>query len=159
MAMSDWFSGIALAISAAALGLEFRRWFETGPKLKLSVMADAVSFPNDDGKPKLALTVINRGSEPTMLTHMIAFVYPSRWRRFRRRPEQAGVVNNPTIPAELKANAYWIGTMIYNDDLKASREKGHLYVGVISSHSDRNYLVRVSPTRTSKVPRKAIGSV
>ncbi len=106
--ISDWFSGAALVISGAALGLEFRRWFESQPRLSLSVIGDAVEIPRGDGKPKLALTVTNLGSEPTVLTHMIVFTYKSLWKRFRRKPDLTAVVNSPQIPSELKAKHYWM---------------------------------------------------
>jgi hypothetical protein len=42
----------------------------------------------DDGRgERAALTVINRGTEPTMPTHMVVFTYPSRWRRFKDKPD------------------------------------------------------------------------
>ena len=89
MTTSDWLATIALIISAGGFALQARSWLASGPRLHLSVIADAVSIPRDagdDGTPKLALSVINRGDEPTVLTHMLAYTYKSRWHRFRRKP-------------------------------------------------------------------------
>ncbi len=155
MTTSDWIAALALLVSGAALGLEVRRWFETKPRLRLSVMGDAIQFPADDREPKLALNVINRGSSPTTLTHMVTFVYPSRWKRWRNKPTFAAVVNSPTIPFELGANKSWTGLMVYSPETSKARADGTLYVGVIASHTDRYSLQRVPPEK-SNVPKKTI---
>jgi hypothetical protein len=115
-------------------------------------MADAMSFPTDDKKPKLALIVINRGDTPTVLTHMIAYIYASRWGRWRGRKAQTALVNSPNIPGELGINRTWQGLMIYDQDTTEARAKGLLYVGVISSHSNREFLIRVPLKKTMTLP-------
>jgi hypothetical protein len=156
MTASDWIAIIALVIATGALALEIRRWFEGRPRLYLSVMGDAITFPHDDGRPKLALSVIKRGAVPTMLTHMVAFTYRSRWDRLRAKPDVAGIINSDRIPADLGVNKTWFGTMYYDDRTTSSREKGLLYVGVIASHRRGEVLVRVPPKR--EVPDKKIDS-
>jgi len=130
----------------------------SGPRLHLSVMADALSFPDDGKGVRAALTVINRGDEPTMLTHMVGFVFPSWWRKYRNNPEYAGIVNSPTIPHKLDINATWIGMMMYEKTLTAARQKGHLYVGVIASHSNATFLIRVPPPKKDDIPKDKIAS-
>ena len=156
MTVSDWIAVIALIVSSGALALEVRRWFENRPRLYLSVMGDAITFPEDDGQPKLALSVINRGTLPTTLTHMVAFSYPSLWRRFWRKPKVTGLVNSDHIPAELGVNKTWLGTMIYDDALAAARAKGLLYFGVVASHTRGEFLIRVP--RKRELPDKEIAS-
>lgn len=157
MEASDWIAIIALIVSSGALFLEVRRWFEEKPRLKLSVMRDAIEFPDDDGKPKLALTVVNRGNMPTTLTHMVAFLYKSRWHKWRRKSYRAGLVNSTRIPAELGVNKNWIGMMLYEEDMLEGRNRGELYVGVIAAHSDREFLVHV-PAKEKTVPKRKIKS-
>lgn len=153
MSVTDWLAIIAIVISSGALFLEIRRWFESKPHLDLTVMRDAISFPYDDGKPKLALTVINRGGTPTTLTHAVGFLFASRWQKLRRKPYQAWLVNSPKIPAELGVNKTWIDTMLYNDETLEGRAKGHLYVGVIAAHRNREFLIRV-PAKGPNVPKE-----
>ena len=156
MGTSDWIALVALIIASGAFALELRRWFESGPSLSLSVMSDAVSFPADDGRPKLALNVINRGNVPTTLTHMVAFVYKSRWHKLRRKAEMEGLVTSTAIPAEVGVNKMWLGLMIYNETTTKAREAGQLYVGVIASHASGPFLVRVSPKGKVNAPSQKI---
>jgi hypothetical protein len=158
MSTSEWIAVIALVISSGGFALQARSWLVSGPRLYLSVIADAVSFPVDDEKPKLALTVINRGDEPTMLTHMVGFIYRSRWRRFRRNPDYAGVVNSTSIPAKLEINGTWMGLMTYDRKTADGRAKGHLYVGVIASHANGEFLIRVPPKRERNIPKEKIAA-
>ena len=144
---SDWIAVLALVVASGALALEVRRWFESGPRLHLSLMADAVEFPHGDGEPKLALTVINRGGASTTLTHMVGYVYPSRWAKYRHRPAYAGLVNSSRIPSEIGINHTWMGMMNYAPKLSEARQKGQLYVGVIASHASGVFLVWVPPPR------------
>ena len=52
---------------------------------------------------------------PTMLTHMVAFMYRSRFHRWRDKPYFTAVVNSTTIPHELGVNKTWTGFMIYDE--------------------------------------------
>jgi len=151
MDLSDWFAGLALATSGAALGLELRRWFESKPRLRLSVMADAVITPGDDGKPKLVVTATNIGQYPTMITHLVVFGYETERKRKRNDPEFRAFVPDPgrnlglTLPEELQPFKQWMGIAYYDRNISAYREAGLLYVGVSVSHRDEPYLIKVSP--------------
>lgn len=158
MTTSEWASILALAISGGALALNVRSWLASGPHLHLSVIGDAIEFPRGDGKPKLALFVTNRGDEPTTLTHMVAYIYSSRWRKFRHKKDFAAIVNSPTIPFEIGINKTWSGLMLYGDKVDEARVVGSLYVGVISSHSNREFLVRVPPAQKRDIPKDSIPS-
>lgn len=149
MTATDLIAILALVIAAATFALQVKQWFDSGPKLHLSVMADAVMFPSDDGRPKLALTVTNRGNEPTQITHMIVFSYQSRWKKLQRKSDTSGIVNSPSIPHFLEAKRYWMGTMYYDDKTSAARAKGNLYVGIYATHSEREMLIRVRPKKES----------
>jgi hypothetical protein len=156
MNTSEWISTLALMISSGGFSLQARSWWLSGPRLHLSVIGEAIVVPNDGQGTRAALTVINRGTDPTMLTHMVVFTYKSRWRKLRNKPNQTGVVNSPSIPAKLDVNATWIGQMFYTDDLRKALAEGQLYVGVIASHSNKTFLVRVPPPKKSIVPKSTI---
>ncbi|ACM27992.1 hypothetical protein Arad_4248 [Rhizobium rhizogenes K84] len=152
MKVTDWAAIIALIISTAGFVLQLIRWFDEGPKLRLSVMADAIFVTNDDKRDKLVLTVINRGSAPTLITHMIAFTFDARWRKLLNKPSTTGIVNSTIqrIPSEIGVNQTFLGSMAYDDNLKKARTEGRLYVGVIASHSNKNFLIHVPPEKPEK---------
>jgi hypothetical protein len=154
MTTSEWISVIALMISSGGFALQARLWFMNGPRLHLSVIGDAIAIPDDGRGKRVALIVINRGTEPTVLTHMVGFVYGSKWKKFRKNPSRSGIVNSTNIPSRLDVNTQWMGEMLFydNQELLAARQKGNLYVGVIAAHKDRAQLIRVPPPKTSEVP-------
>jgi hypothetical protein len=149
MTVTDFIAALALVVSGASFGIQAAQWFSSGPKIKLSLIADAVEFPKTDGKPKLALTVTNRGDAPTMVTHMFAFCYETRWQRIfqKRKPKKASVVDAVNLPGELKPGHYWMGLAIYDKQTVEQRTLGQLYVGVICSHTDKYFMVHVPPAR------------
>ena len=127
---NEWISVLALVVSTGVASLQVRSWLASGPRLRLHVMADALMFPHGDNNPKLALFVTNRGDTPTTITHMVIFIYPSRWAKFRRKSKMSAVVNSPNVPAEVGVNKQWNGMMLHEKKTTEARAKGHLYVGV-----------------------------
>lgn len=156
MTTPEWLSVIALVISSGGLALQLRNWVMSKPQLHLSVMAEAMSMPDDGKGTRAALTVINRGGEPTVVTHMIAFAYDNRWKRFRNKPSMTGIVASTNIPSKLDVNSTWIGMMFYNDDVRKTMLDGKLYIGVIASHSNRHFLIRIPPPKKTKVPTNKV---
>ena len=116
-------------IASFALALEVRRWFESGPRLSLSVMGDALFFPQTDGNPRLALTVINRGTTSTTLSNMVLFGYTSRWQKWRKKPFFTAIVPQPDIPFELGANKFWLASLTYDEETIGMRRKGQRIQG------------------------------
>jgi hypothetical protein len=158
MTNSEWLSTLALVISSGGFALQARNWWMSGPRFHLSVMGEAIVIPDDGRGDRANLTVANRGTAPTMLTHMVVSTYKSRWHKWRNKPMLTGVVNNTNIPAKLDVNAYWIGQLFYDDKLKDAQKKGQLYIGVIASHSNKTFLERVPKPRPDKAPKKTIAS-
>ena len=143
-------------LSFAALMLEMRRWFEDKPRLKLYVMADTVMAGGDDGKPKFALTVINAGRMPTTVTHFLAYTaHP--WRdRIRIKGKWAeisfiprGPHQGPGHPVAIGVNEIWTETGFYDESMMEDRKKGVLYVGVLATHRDKPYMIRVNPKQST----------
>lgn len=161
MQLSDFIAALALLVSGGALALEIRRWFEAGPKIHISLIADAVMMPDDGQGDRLAITVYNRGGVPTTVTHMIVFAMHPRWQFWRRQKDRmlAGVVNTVVqpIPHELGINQRWMGMMRYDDRTNGFRQAGQLYVGVLCSHSSREYLVRVPPKKAEDAKQELPG--
>lgn len=158
MTTVEWISVIALIIATGGFAINLYNWFFSGPRVGLSVMPEAIVIPDDGKGTRLNLTVYNRGTAPTMLTHFVAFVYPSRWAKFRKRSAHAGIINSPGIPSRLDINTYWMGQMFYRKELTEARDKGHLYVGVIASHRSKSYLIRVPTPKQIEAPKEQIAS-
>jgi hypothetical protein len=156
MNTSEWIAVIALIISSGGFAINLRNWFMSGPRLHLSVMPDAISMPDDGQGTRVALNVINRGTTATMLTHMVVYSFPSLWRRWRFKAELSGLVNSTNIPFELDVNKSWLGYMFYNKEAEDYRAKGQLYIGVISAHSNKNFLIKVPPEKDKKTPTKTV---
>lgn len=66
---SDWIAIFAVIIASGALALEIRRWFESGVRLSVSVMADAqlAGGLEEDDAEYLGVFVVNRGNTPTTI--------------------------------------------------------------------------------------------
>ena len=59
----------AAVVSTSALALNFRTWFESKPRLHLSLMVDGMIVGTGvEEKDLTILTVTNRGRSPTMIT-------------------------------------------------------------------------------------------
>lgn len=159
MTTSEWLSVIAIVISSGGLAIQLRNWLMEKPRLHLSVMAEALVIPDDGRGDRAALTVINRGGAPTMITHMVAFTYTSRAHRlFRRKPTMSGIVNSTDIPFKLEVNAHWVGQMLYTDDLKASMKRGMLYLGIYASHSNKPSIKWARPPKPKDVPTQTVAT-
>lgn len=168
MGTSEWIATLALIVSSGALFLELRRWYESGAKIHITIMADAMQFPvdapDDDDRPKLLVRATNRGDVPTTLTLMVVYSYRNwLYRRlgkpFRTAfvPQTIGYWGSPGLPAQVGVNETWHGVATYTETLTEHRRKGRLYAGVIASHSNRPFLVKVPP-ESPVLPEEKLGS-
>jgi hypothetical protein len=144
----------SMAATAAMFALELRRWFDEGVNLSLSVMAEArtIGGARQDQNTHLVLSVANRGSAPTTITHMVLYDYPG-WFSYligRKRPE-VSVVLGPVPPDMighppyvLQPGAVWMGMANHTPELKRKIDGGRLYVGVVGSHARKPILKRVT---------------
>jgi hypothetical protein len=155
-------SGGWLAVTAGLFALAARRWFDEGVKLTMSVVADAIivgGLERDKNK-YIALTVSNRGSAATTITHMVLFncpnwvsrVCPTFAPRIKRFRPGTFIVNAPNIPSVLEPGRSWQGQAVHTPELTKRIDDGRPYVGVIGSHSNKPLLRRV---RKWKAPKDA----
>jgi|SRR5215216_6978396 len=95
-----WIAIYAAVVATSALLLNFRSWFEAGPRLHLSLMIDGMTIgggPDLDEENLIILTVTNRGREPTMIVNMVLFKMESWYQRWAIRPLKNYVIPNPQI--------------------------------------------------------------
>jgi hypothetical protein len=153
----DWSIGDIIAIYAAivstgALFLEIRRWFESGPRLRLRLMINARLIggsPSDDEDDLVVVSVDNRGDAPTTITNLAVQRFPNIWARFRFRPTESYIVPNPqvrgapsNVPQVLQPGGRWTGIMRSRSDL-FDIEGGGYFVAVYANHKQRPFLKRV----------------
>lgn len=157
----DWstiaVAGYAAIVATAALALEVRRWFESGPRLHVSLMpVGRLVGDDDDEADYLVANVTNRGSSPTTITTFGLMDYETRlswlrrkprWHGFAPRPELPG--STPSLPKFLQPGERWTGVVKYNEDLAKRRDLGFLYVGIYASHSGKPAVARL---RMSNMP-------
>lgn len=156
--ITDWLiiavAAYAAIVATAALALEVRRWFESGPRLNLHIMPEAEinGLPGTKGDTFLVATITNRGSAPTTITHFALCDYGTWLRRIISKPIWNGIVINPQpkgsppiIPTMLQPGERWMGMVKYDDEgeLKSKIEAGQLHVMIHASHADKPTSKRV----------------
>jgi hypothetical protein len=110
MITADWALSVsigALCVSVAAFALQFRRWLDEGVKLSMAVIADAlIGGATRDENTYIAITVTNRGTAATTITHMLLYNYADRLslflhflrRWFKKRRPSIVLVNTVLMP-------------------------------------------------------------
>lgn len=157
--IADVIASYAAIVSTGVLSLEVRRWFESAIRLSVTMMPEAKMTDDPSDRTYLAVFVVNRGPTPTTVTHMTLHEYPSLWARLRGKASWNAIVPNPApaghpnIPQQVDPNARWVGMAVYDDDLMERRKRGHLYVAIQATHSDKATLKRVP--RPVQVPSDA----
>ncbi len=154
--ITDWLvitvAAYAAIVATGALGLEVRRWFESGARLKIHIMPEAETFniPGTEDKTYLVATVTNRGNAPTTITHFALRDYGSWLGRLRSKPTWTVVIpsphppgTTPNIPMTLQPGEIWTGMALHDDKFKGRIDAGQLYVMIYASHADKPILKRV----------------
>ena len=145
-------AGYAAVVSTGALFLEVRRWFESGPRIRLSLMPVAKTFGGlDDDATYIGITVTNFGELPTTITHVFLKQYSGWWGRLRRRAVFSAIVPNPSPyglqgmnpPHTLQTGQIWHAQVSYNAELIDRARSRQLHVGLVCSHSTTPILKRV----------------
>ncbi len=146
-ALGGWATVYAALVATGALLLEVRRWFESGTRLSISYMLDAITIPRDGDKTYIVITVANRGETATTITNLGFQAYDSRWKHFRRKASKSFIANNPSqtqpIPHFIEPGGRWIGMCIKNEEISKLLDTGLLWAEVYATHSDRPTTVRL----------------
>jgi hypothetical protein len=100
MKPETWVAIYAAIVGTGALLLNFKTWFDSGVKLRLSLIPDGVVLGGDpkfDERDIIIVSVTNCGDAPTMITGLHFFEYPSRWAYWRNRPSRRYLVPHPEL--------------------------------------------------------------
>lgn len=153
----------AAVVSTGALALEVRRWFESGPRLAMTVIPEAqqVGGPVRDDRVFVSVRVTNRGTQPTTVTNLGFVEFRRPWLRyFDRRTSRAAIVPMPGAvpqyqpPYLLQPGTEWTGMASYDDALREWVATDRPYVAVWTSHRSKPLLARlVKQPQRAKPPK------
>ena len=92
----------ASVVATAALALEIRRWFETGPRLKLTVIPRSrlVGGVTEDKNVYLTARITNTGNLPTTILNFALLEYKSYLNKIWGRACNSAIVPNPASGGE-----------------------------------------------------------
>lgn len=152
LAWQTWVAFYAAIVATGALFLEVRRWFDSKPRLVVSVSQNmkTIGLGDADGSSYLVATVVNRGGFPTTITNMGMIQFSSWIQKIRRKVAYQAVVANPSgiyagprIPYLIKSGEQWIGMGRYDDVLREFAARGKFYVAVYATDRDSPRLCAV----------------
>ncbi len=154
----------AAVVATGALFLEIRRWFETGPRLRLSITGNAVvmggGMEHLEDKSFVSVNVTNVGNTPTTLRGMVGEHYAYRLPGRFGTPSKLFVVPwadlpgfPQTLPISLSPGEIWSGYMDRTDDVDIMVNTGRLFVGVTASHSTKEIVKRVPHDKKVEQPK------
>ena len=161
--LKNWVAIYAAIVATGAFFLNFRTWFESGPRLRLTVIPDGMVIgggPATDERDIVILTVTNLGKTPVLITNLLLWEMPTWWQRVRKRPARTFVVTNPAlrgsctnIPFLLEQARTWNGVVRHRPDIFPDLLNGNYYVGLSTSHLQRPILRRITrPLAGAKQP-------
>lgn len=136
----------AAVVATGALFLEVRRWIESGPRLRLGILDQALMIGEVPRDPKtyISATVTNTGAMPTTLRMMGLELYSSRWKWLRRKPTGNAVVTRPgaktgqELPFFLAPGSQWMGLATRDEGIERMlKENWAVYVCIYASHTAR----------------------
>ena len=135
----------AAIVATGALALEIRRWFESGPRLTLSIISKAKTYGGvlPDDKEYLVARVTNRGDLPSTISNFALHEYRSVFHRFFNRSSKSAIVPHPEVlggpilPHVCQPGTEWSGATTYNQELVDWASTGKLFVAVYYSHTHK----------------------
>jgi hypothetical protein len=154
-----WVAGYAAVVATSAFLLNLKTWFESGVRLRLSVIAEGVVVgggPEFDEKDLIILNVSHRGDAATMITSMVVLEINSWYELWRCKPLVSYFIPNPqlkgeppNVPADLEPGKRWTGAIRSTNNKARHFRNGRHYVGVYTTTRNRPYLKRIPKTKAA----------
>lgn len=145
----DLISAYAAILSSLIGAWEFIKW-KNRNSIKLICTPNMEFFPSNDNKIYIVANVTNKGSQPTTLTHFIAYYWENRFDKLFKRNRQNFLICSETIPKVLNPGEQWMGQAEQNEDIEDKAKNGLLYIGVIHSMNDGEILQRIKIIKNDK---------
>jgi hypothetical protein len=151
LAPSDVAAWWGAVVATAVLAWDVVKFRKTAASVRVIARPNMQLFgPEGMNETKLVLvTATNHGGQPTTITHVVAFHYPSWLARILRRPDMQGAIPQPIsspLPKTLGPGEIWTGFIDQADLVEKSPAGGHTYCGVNHSLAKHPVLVRVEIT-------------
>jgi hypothetical protein len=154
MSAEAWVAGYAAIIATGALALEIRRWFESGPKISVSVSPDMEMVGGIGSKVTgiLFVTAVNTGDTPTTITNLTIEERATLWGRMRRKKTRSFILPDPRVngaghglPYVLRPGEQWNGLGQDPKTVISDVRSGRFRACVYTSHRKRPYRARIAP--------------
>jgi hypothetical protein len=152
-----WIAIYAAIVATGALFLNVRTWFESRPRLRLTLIPEGIVVGGGsqfDERDIVILNVTNISKTPVLITNLLLWEMPTWWRRLRKKPTRTFVVTNPAvrgyeqnIPFLLEQARTWHGIVRHRPDVIPDLLTGAYYIGLSTSHLRRPILRRISRVR------------
>ena len=157
MGNDNWIAIYAAIVATGALALEIRRWFESGPRIKVRVQSNMAIAGDDRLKDKrfVVVTVRNRGTVATTITSTGFIKYPNRLYRWLGAKGDHFVVPRPylegtpsTLPYVLEPGTQWLGFINKDGRHISDFEDGTVVICVFTSDRDKPQRVGIPKNKT-----------
>jgi hypothetical protein len=155
-----WVMLYAAIVATSALLLNFRTWFEAGPRLKVNLISDGMVIGGDpqfDETDLIIVNVTNCGRTPVLITNLLLWEMPTVYSIWRHRPTRTFVVADPSlkgyptnIPSLLEPARIWTGVARNRPDIIPDLHNGHFFIGVCTSHREKPILRRILKRTTNR---------
>lgn len=151
-----WTLGIAAyaaIISTFVFGWDAYKWFDSGPKIRLTSSTGIRLIGGYQVDPNIyvSATAVNLGDRATTITNL-GFLYYSSWFKAMMRrsgADQAFVIATPSqvqsIPFRFEPGAQWMGLAEQDEKLERMSRDGYLFVVLYHSHRGGVVRHRVAP--------------
>ena len=166
MGYEIWIAFYAAIVATFAVGLEVRRWVESGARLAISIIAEGQTFgpmqSARDDKTYICITVMNKGDAPTTITHVAGYYYKNLWKWLRRKPDRIFIVPKPNlvpgqeIPFFLEQGKIFYGFIEHTEESQRLMNDGYLYAAILGTHRTRPHFARV---KKQQVPKEETGNL
>jgi len=145
----------AATISTIVLLWQIFVWFRTGPRLKISVSSNMKTFGAlEDGNTYIVANVVNTGTQPTTIPHVVGYAYRNRLIYILGKPSNTFWVKHSVatypIPYPLEVGKTFMSMMIQEETIEQLSRDRLLYFGVVHAFGKTPVIARVRPIRASR---------
>ena len=154
--ITDIAAWVGAVVAVLVLAWDVYKEARNGARLRLNVSTNMryLVAGNLSEEPHLSVQVVNEGNLPTTLTHLIVYMFDSRWKKIRKQPSLNGAVvmqpsYTPQLPHLLKPGELWQGVVSQPQLESYLNEHGNklVYVAVAHVCSQKEVMQRVDTTR------------
>ena len=154
--ITDIAAWVGAVVAVLVLAWDIYKEARNGARLRLKVSTNMryLVAGRISEEAHLSVQVVNEGNLPTTLTHLIVYMFDSRWKKIMRQPSFNGVVvmqpsHTPQLPHLLKPGELWHGVVSQPQLESYLTENGTklIYVAVAHVCSQKQVMQRLDTSR------------